>query len=88
MEMRDRAGRRREGARILRVDAAFDGMAGEAHFVLRYRQAATRSDANLLVHEVDAGDRFGHGMLDLKAGVHLDEIELAILVEKFDGTGA
>src|SRR3546814_6789015 len=27
-------------------------------------------------------------MLDLQAGVHLDEIELAVLVEELDGAGA
>ena len=30
----------------------------------------------------------GDGMLDLDAGVHLDEIELVILIEKFDGADA
>ena len=27
-------------------------------------------------------------MLHLNAGVHFDEIELAVLIEKFDGAGA
>jgi hypothetical protein len=28
------------------------------------------------------------GMLDLDAGVHLDEVELAVLVEELDGADA
>ena len=56
--------------------------------LLRDRQAAAGGDADLLVHEVDAGDRLGDRMLDLQAGVHLDEVELAVLVEELDGAGA
>ena len=40
------------------------------------------------LHEVDAGDHLGHRMLDLEAGVHLDEVELAVLVEELDRAGA
>ena len=58
------------------------------HVVLREGQAAAGGDADLLVHEVDAGDRLGHRMLDLQAGVHLDEVELAVLVEELDRAGA
>ena len=56
--------------------------------VLRERQAEAGGDADLLVDEVDAGDRLGDRMLDLQAGVHLDEIELAVLVEELDRAGA
>ena len=56
--------------------------------LLRDRQTAAGGDADLLAHEVDAGDRFGDRMLDLQAGVHFDEIELAVLVEEFDRAGA
>ncbi len=63
-------------------------MAGETDVFLGYRQSAAGGDTDLFVDEINAGDGFGHGMLDLKAGVHFNEIELAILVEKLDGTGA
>ncbi len=43
---------------------------------------------DLLAHEIDAGHHLGDRMLDLDAGVHLDEIELAVLVEELDGAGA
>ena len=45
-------------------------------------------DADLLEDEVDVGDHLGHRMLDLDAGVHLDEVELAVLVEELDGADA
>ncbi len=40
--------------------------------------------------EIDAGDRLGHGMLDLDARVHLKKIEgLALCVhDEFDRSGA
>ena len=45
-------------------------------------------DADLLADQVEAGDRLGHRMLDLEPGVHLDEVEFAILVEELDRAGA
>ena len=45
-------------------------------------------DADLLEDQIDVGDHLGHRMLDLNAGVHLDEIELAVLVQELDGADA
>ena len=45
-------------------------------------------DADLLLDEVEAGQHLGHRMLDLEPGVHLDEVELAVLVEELDGADA
>ncbi len=43
---------------------------------------------NLQMNEVVAGDEFGDGMLDLEAGVHLEEVEILVVVdEEFDGAG-
>ena len=55
-------------------------------WVKRQRQAG--GDADLLAHQVDAGDGLGDRMLDLQAGVHLDEEELAVLVQELDGADA
>ena len=44
--------------------------------------------ADLLEDQVDVGDHLGHRMLDLDARVHLDEIELAVLVQELDGADA
>ncbi len=63
-------------------------MAVQPHFILGARQAIALGDANLLAHQVDVRNHFGHRMFDLKPGVHLDEIEFAVLVEEFDRAGA
>ena len=44
--------------------------------------------ADLHLHDVDAGHPFGHRMLDLHPRVHLDEEELAVLVQELEGAGA
>ena len=51
-------------------------------------QIAAGGDADLLQDQIDVGDHLGHRMLDLDAGVHLDEIELAVLVEELDRADA
>src|SRR6185312_12455840 len=88
VEVRDRAGRRREGARVFGVDAALDGMALEADVLLPHRKPTAGSDADLLVDQIDARDRLGHRVLHLKARVHFDEVELAVLVEELDSARA
>ena len=52
-------------------------------------QFFAEGDENLGLHEVDAGDAFGDGVLDLDAGVHLDEEPLLAVhvVEVFHGAG-
>ena len=41
-----------------------------------------------LLDQVDAGDQFGDGMLDLQAGVHLQEVEALVLAgDEFDRAG-
>ena len=47
-----------------------------------------RRDVDLFLHEVDPGDHLGHRVLDLDAGVHLDEIKLAVLVKELERSGA
>ena len=54
----------------------------------RERQRRAGGDADLLAHQVDAGHRLGDRMLDLQAGVHLDEVELAVLEQELHGAGA
>jgi hypothetical protein len=80
----DLARRRNEGEGIFGVDPAFDGMAAESQVALPEAQLLTGSNADLLGNEIDAGDQFGDRMLDLDAGVHLDEVELVVLVEEFE----
>ena len=39
-------------------------------------------DTDLLLDDVHAGNELGHGMLDLEAGVGLEEVEMAVLVHQ------
>src|SRR5262249_49966765 len=45
-------------------------------------------DADLLDDEVNTGDHLSHRVLDLEPRVHLDEVELAVLVEELDSADA
>ena len=51
-------------------------------------EVAAGGDANLLEDEIDVGDHLGHRMLDLDAGVHLDEVEPSVLVQELDRADA
>ena len=57
-------------------------MAAQAHVLLAKRERDARSDLDLRAHEVDAGHELGHGVLDLDAGVHLEEEEVALRVDE------
>src|SRR5262249_23364520 len=84
----DRARRGHEGLRVLGVDAALHGVAADLHVALAVGEALAAGDQQLRLHQVDAGDELGDRVLDLDAGVHLDEVELAVLVEELHGAGA
>jgi hypothetical protein len=47
-------------------------------------KAGAGGHPQLLLHEVQTGDHFGNRVLDLQAGVHLDEEELAVFIKKLD----
>ncbi len=89
VQLGERAGTWQEGTlgRILGVDAALDGVAADGHVVLGERQFLAGSDPNLQLHQVDPGDQLGYRVLHLETGVHLQIEELAVLIEKLDGSG-
>ena len=62
--------------------AALDRVAVEGHVPLLERQPLARRDPDLLLDDVDAGDELGHRVLDLDAGVDLEEVEVALVVEQ------
>ena len=82
VKLRDPARRRREGARILRVDAAFDRVSTRRERLSRDLERLAVGDPNLLGHQVDPHDHLGDWMLDLNARVHLQEGEPASLVQQ------
>ena len=52
------------------------------------RELFTACNADHLFDEVDARDHFGHGVLDLQARVHFQEVEGAVLAgHEFDRAG-
>ena len=55
--------------------------------VLGERQRLTVGDAELLGDEVELGHHLGDAVLDLETRVHLEEPEVAVLVEHLDGAG-
>jgi hypothetical protein len=60
-------------------------MTAESQITLPEAKLLAGSNADLLGNKIDAGDLFSDRMLDLDAGVHLDEVELVVLVEEFEG---
>ena len=81
------SGRRQETARrVLGVDPALDRPAGKFYVGLLQSQRLAGGASDHLLDQIDAGDEFGHRMLDLQAGVHLEEIEASVLTgDKLDG---
>src|SRR5690606_28478697 len=66
--------------RVLGRDPALDRMPGQGDRVLAgvpggLGQGRTLGDPDLGLHDVDAGDFFGDRVLDLDAGIDLDEVE-------------
>ena len=57
-------------------------MAAERDVRLVEGQRTPLGDLKLQPHAIDAGHAFGHRMLDLDAGVHLQEIEPAVACKK------
>ena len=85
----DAADRRHEVlVRVFRIDPRLDGMAVERDLVLRQRQLFAERHPQLPFDQVDAGDQFGDGMLDLQPRVHLDEEHILAVGDEFDGAGA
>src|ERR1700733_5587954 len=85
MVMHDFARRRPKRHRVLGIDTALNGVAVELHIALAEFKIAAGGNANLLEDQIDIRDHLSDRMLDLDAGIHFDEIELAVFVEELDG---
>src|SRR5204862_6743604 len=84
----DFPGRRREPIGVFGVDTAFERVPPNRDVFLPETELLAGRYADLLLHQVDARDHLGHRMLDLDAGVHLDEVELVILEQELEGADA
>ncbi|CAI8718363.1 hypothetical protein EMIT0158MI4_110064 [Burkholderia ambifaria] len=68
--------------RILCAYPEFNGVTSEVDAFLFKRHGLATSRTDHLLHNVDAANRLRHRMLDLDAGVHLDEIETSTRVDE------
>ena len=71
-------------ARVLGVDPALDRVPAQLDVLLGDRQRLSRGHPDALLDDVDPGDELGHRVLDLDAGVHLQEEVLALLEQALD----
>ena len=60
-------------------------MAGQLDVGLAIAERCARGDAKLLADDVEPADHLGDRVFDLQARIHLDEKELAVLREEFEG---
>ncbi len=67
---------------VLGVDAALDRVAALDDVLLPQRERLALRDADLQLHEVEARHHLGHGVLDLEARVHLQEVGLPVLAHQ------
>ena len=73
---------------IFGVDAALDGVPAQLDVFLLEGQLLAGGDVQLQMHEVEAGYKLRNRVLHLQSGVHLQEVEIALLVDKeLDGPG-
>ena len=71
--------------RVLGVKAVLDGPAVDLYVVLLDRQCFAIGNADHLLNEVDTCNHLGDGVFHLKAGVHLEEVEVLVAVyDEFD----
>ena len=80
----DAARRGCEFVGVFGVDAALERMAAHGDVALAERQLLTGGHHDLRAHDVNARDPLCQRMFHLHAGVHLDEIELAVFVQKLE----
>eukprot|EP00754_Rhynchopus_humris_P039735 Rhum_TRINITY_DN22840_c0_g1::Rhum_TRINITY_DN22840_c0_g1_i1::g.176253::m.176253 len=67
---------------VLGVHTALGGPAVDLDVLLAHRQVQALGRAEHLVHQVQARDLLRHRVLDLQTRVHLEEVEVLVLVDK------
>ena len=55
-------------------------MTAEVQIALAEAQLFAGSNADLFLYQVDSGNHLGHRVFNLNAGVHFNEVELAVFV--------
>ena len=67
---------------IFGIDTEFDGVAEGSEIIELRAKAFACGDANLFANEIDTVDFFGHGVFDLDAGIHFEEVVVASVIDK------
>ena len=80
----DATGGRNELVRVFRIHPALDGVATDLDLALGEGQLFASRHHDLRLHDVHARDQLGHRVLHLHAGVHFNEIELAVFVQELE----
>ena len=76
-------------AGVFSVQAHFDGMTAQGHFILGDGQCFAACDFDLPCHQIETGDGFCHRVLNLQTRVHLHKEEFTAGVQqKLHRTGA
>ncbi len=88
MKHLDQAGAGNECHRVLGIDTALKGMAIDTDVVLADAEAGSASDSQLFLDDIHTGNHFCDRVFHLYAGIHFNEIELFVLIQEFQGTGA
>src|SRR5476651_89195 len=73
--------------RVFGVDPELQRETAMLDVFLFHRKRQAGRDADLLTHNVDAGDFFGDGVFHLHPSVHLHEVHLALGEQELHGTG-
>src|SRR5690606_39700487 len=64
------------------VDTALDRVTFKLDVTLAQHELLACGHFDLFLDQINAGDHFGDGVLDLNTGVHLDKEELAVRSEE------
>ena len=89
VEVERTGGRQEVVVRIFGIQPHFDGVACERYLILGDWQRFATGYADLPGHQIESGDGLGDRVLDLQAGVHFHEEELATGIEQeLDRPGA
>ncbi len=76
----DAASRWNKSLGIFGVDAALDGVPGKVNFAHGVVELLAGCDSNLGLDEIRTRDEFGDRMFNLNARVHLNKVNLAVLI--------
>ena len=74
---------------ILGIEARLNSPPCQFDVLLSQRQLGPSRDPDHLLDKIETGDQLGHGMFDLKPGIHFEKIEIPVCInDEFHRSGA